>query len=338
MPNLLQIPLHTVTPIWTGGANKDMDRIHETGLIGSFRWWYELLARGMGGQVKKASDSQFNKDEYQQHNGQNEIERLRLAGLCDVAQVFGATGWKRRFRLVVDDHTKARSVPRPIRADRPENRGWYFPGDPQEGNLDLTIQSLHSDFKPELIGGLIQFLSDWAAIGAKNQLGMGVVDTAERIDTTVLFNQLKSINGTYSYPSLPSMDNLFLAAIRTNTNRLQETFNLKYDLREQFRSDAQVRHFIMGTVKGSQRQAAKIKMSWPDQNNTVRVWGWVPHQPHPHYSRGWDRERIITSIHEHLSQNYDCLYWNEMNTSRDTNHVPMDNKELFLKTLLKIDR
>ncbi len=35
----LTIRLRTRTPLWTGGLDGTMDRIHETGLLGSLRWW-----------------------------------------------------------------------------------------------------------------------------------------------------------------------------------------------------------------------------------------------------------------------------------------------------------
>ncbi len=35
----LTIRLRTRTPFWTGGIDGSMDRIHETGLLGSLRWW-----------------------------------------------------------------------------------------------------------------------------------------------------------------------------------------------------------------------------------------------------------------------------------------------------------
>ncbi|WP_348531079.1 type III-B CRISPR module RAMP protein Cmr1, partial [Methanothrix sp.] len=36
----LEIRLKTLTPLWTGGVDQTCDRLHETGLIGSLRWWY----------------------------------------------------------------------------------------------------------------------------------------------------------------------------------------------------------------------------------------------------------------------------------------------------------
>ncbi len=45
----LEINLSTLTPIWTGGADGRSDRLHVTGIMGSLRWWYEVMVRSVGG-------------------------------------------------------------------------------------------------------------------------------------------------------------------------------------------------------------------------------------------------------------------------------------------------
>ena len=43
------IEIKTLTPIWTGGVKGSCDILRETGIIGSMRWWYEAIVRGLGG-------------------------------------------------------------------------------------------------------------------------------------------------------------------------------------------------------------------------------------------------------------------------------------------------
>lgn len=40
-----------MAPLWTGGIDGSMNHIHETGIIGSMRWWYEAIVRGLGGRA-----------------------------------------------------------------------------------------------------------------------------------------------------------------------------------------------------------------------------------------------------------------------------------------------
>jgi CRISPR-associated protein Cmr1 len=83
----LRITLKTLTPLWTGGVEGKCDRMHETGLIGSLRWWYEALVRGLGGYACDPTSE----DRCQDENGKH----------CVVCELFGCTGWARKFRLRV---------------------------------------------------------------------------------------------------------------------------------------------------------------------------------------------------------------------------------------------
>ncbi|MGE0683951.1 MAG: type III-B CRISPR module RAMP protein Cmr1 [Candidatus Binatia bacterium] len=89
MTEPLTIRLKTLTPLWTGGVDQTCDRLHETGLIGSLRWWYEALVRGIGGYACDPTDDSRCPD----NNGKH----------CVACELFGCTGWARKFRLQVLD-------------------------------------------------------------------------------------------------------------------------------------------------------------------------------------------------------------------------------------------
>jgi len=82
--------LQALTDIWTGDADtaqsKQANRLVPTGLLGSIRWWFEVLVRGLGGAPCDPSSNQkacLN----EQH--------------CVVCELFGCTGWARKFRFDV---------------------------------------------------------------------------------------------------------------------------------------------------------------------------------------------------------------------------------------------
>ncbi len=85
----LTITLKTLTPLWTGGVDGTTDRLHETGLIGSLRWWYEALVRGLGGYACDPTSEDRCPDKDGKH--------------CAACELFGCTGWARKFRLRVLD-------------------------------------------------------------------------------------------------------------------------------------------------------------------------------------------------------------------------------------------
>jgi CRISPR-associated protein Cmr1 len=85
----MEFRLKTLTPIWTGGVDGTCDRLHETGLIGSLRWWYEALVRGLGGYACDPTGEERCPDK----DGKR----------CAACELFGCTGWARKFRLRVLD-------------------------------------------------------------------------------------------------------------------------------------------------------------------------------------------------------------------------------------------
>lgn len=179
----LSIKAKTLTPLWTGGVDAAADWLHETGIIGSLRWWYEAIVRGLGGWACDPSEHgcRFDAEKYRKSTAADERQRLRDAGLCDVCQVFGATGWKRRFRVeVVEDNTIPAWNPPPgmlnIRPPK-RSRGWYLPPG-RVGELKIRIKG--DEKVLPMLAALFLFLEKWGNLGAKPQLGYGVFSILDR--------------------------------------------------------------------------------------------------------------------------------------------------------------
>lgn len=75
-----------LTGVWTGDAQGKPERLITTGLLGSIRWWLEVLVRGLGG---SACDPTQTKCQGRRH--------------CVACELFGCTGWARKFRFDVLD-------------------------------------------------------------------------------------------------------------------------------------------------------------------------------------------------------------------------------------------
>ena len=163
----MDIKIKTLTPLWTGGVDRTCDRLHETGIIGSLRWWYEAIVRGLGGKACDPTGKHRCPDED--------------GNYCDVCQVFGASGWRRRFRLeIVDDQTTAAWQPRDRMLNiRPQGRarGWYLP----PGSMGkLTLKFIGAPKVLSQIAALLVFLEKWGNLGAKPQLGYGIFSLENR--------------------------------------------------------------------------------------------------------------------------------------------------------------
>jgi len=173
--NELRITLKTLTPIWTGGVDGTCDRLHETGLIGSLRWWYEAIVRGLGGYACDPTEHSctFDEEKYHKSKASDERQRLRDAGICDACQLFGCTGWARRFRLqVIDQGRPAWEDNRSLNV-KPygRTRGWFlYPG--RVGRVTLVLTGEEQALSQLL--ALFRFLEAWGSLGPRPQLGYGI--------------------------------------------------------------------------------------------------------------------------------------------------------------------
>ena len=78
--------LSAKTDLWTGDADREPNRLITTGLLGFIRWWFEVLVRGLKGNACDPTRKQC--------EGRNH---------CVVCELFGCTGWARKFRFEVLD-------------------------------------------------------------------------------------------------------------------------------------------------------------------------------------------------------------------------------------------
>lgn len=298
----MEIKLKTLTPIWTGGVETgQMDRLHETGLIGSLRWWYEAIVRGLGGHACDPSAHSCIYDPEKPNNG-----------LCDACQVFGATGWRRHFRLAINDDGLSETWSGgQINVKPPDrNRGWYL----NAGKMGVFHLKIVADEKTQaLVLALIQFIARQASLGARPQLGYGLFKVVEVKNQPSLDHSWTNIGQDqrrHSYPDLrtftfftltfePQRDEWWrdvpgigaLARVRHYRNAIDgllrhhimpTTPALKNVLRYgQPWSSGALPHRFFGTLRGDDRSRSKIALSWayqlPNSSNwQIRGWAYPP--------------------------------------------------------------
>ncbi len=309
----LDIEIQTLTPIWTGDSSRLMDRIHETGILGSMRWWYEAIVRGLGGKACDPSTSKcvYDSEKYKKSNAQTERERLREAKLCDACQLFGATGWRRQFTLAVhDDKTQPIwTPPENLLNIRPQyrNRGWYLPPG-RKGKFTLRLKGTEDSLSK--IASLLIFLERFGNIGAKPQLGYGifkienkekVIEYAKKfqwdslIDSTSSNSRQPSITQFmfFSYKFTPEKPGWWtkldgVGRVATRVEPLVEQFgivpaapSLKNDWRfHHYGYSWSKNYFIFGTSR-PERRRSRIAVSWAfrsDHEWEIRGWAWMPNR------------------------------------------------------------
>lgn len=172
------IMLRALTPIWTGDATGSMDRIHETGIIGSLRWWYEAIVRGLGHYACDVTSDNACMLDPEKGNKASE-------GICRVCQVFGCTGFARLFRMRVDSHATPgarQTVKSRSRGNDNWHRGWRIPSGPI-GDLTLSLGPTRPEtgfgksfaFAETAVRQTLQFIACYGALGAQGSQGQGVI-------------------------------------------------------------------------------------------------------------------------------------------------------------------
>ncbi len=190
METEVRLKLRTLTPLWTGGVDGTMDRIHETGILGSLRWWYEAIVRGLGGSAcdptkheHELSGQRLRRYEEARRKGEDWWAALDEAGICDACKVFGTTGWRRRFRLEVRpleegiDFTEGMFPSGRVHYDQHRRHrvgGWLLRGG-YFGTLELHFTGEERILLCEIIPTLL-FIEKWGALGPKTSIGYGVIE------------------------------------------------------------------------------------------------------------------------------------------------------------------
>lgn len=206
----LTIHLQTLTPIWTGGVNpREMDRLQETSIIGSLRWWYEILMRSLGQNVCDITSDNSDKRCNYENNKQ----------VCDVCKIFGCTGWSRKFTLRMGNKY-LKSIPgifipsgrchfgKRGKSDRPG--GWHLPNG-YFGNMSLHFIPAHAN-SFNIFNALL-LMERHANFTPKSNVGYGVFKIANREQVKEKLPPLK-IQCNPQQNSYPLIQNMFFINIR----------------------------------------------------------------------------------------------------------------------------
>lgn len=341
----MDVTIKTLTPLWTGGIESSkVDRIHETGILGGLRWWYEAIMRGLGGIVTDPTQGErrgFDKEKYNKSTASDEYTRLEEAGLCAASQLFGTTGWQRQFRLRVSgQHTLAWNNRVALNIKPPgRTRGWFLNAG-MVGELTLTLHG--DDDSLARITRLLQFLELWGSLGAKPQLGYGVFQIISIQGTPKsfiwkpqydigeqpgIFPDLRTFTFFKLYFTPARADWWHeISGLRALRSRREAwtilerlgaqgmvpiTPALKNYLRfHQNWSSNQLAHWLFGTLRKDERLRSKMSVSWAYRQNDSDTWeirGWF-YVPQDVIGRKV-RNEVMRVFRENLEQPYN---WPQM--------------------------
>ena len=295
----IELTLHTLTPIWTGGIEAGkMDRLHETSLIGSLRWWYGMIKQGQGEKICdptqqpcQLSGSNLETFERERQAGKSVEEALTEATICPVCQLFGCTGWKRQFQLTLQkDSTRPGWSTLAILNIRPpdRSRGWFLPA----GRVGSLSYRLHGP-QANTILNLLHSLAEWGTIGAKPQLGYGRFRLETATAPTAKLPQPTDF-GFFSFRFMPPKPNWWLSLpgierlLGSNGPELSQlAANKMLPLTPILKNAWRYKHWqgapksqaqLFGTL-AYERIRSKVAVSWAyfeAEEWEMRGWVWLP--------------------------------------------------------------
>lgn len=296
------VDITTLTPLWTGGINAATDRVHETSIIGSLRWWYEAIVRGLG---HEACDPISTKEETN----------------CPACQLFGSTGSKRKFSMnittdgITNEHSTLNIRP------YGRSRGWFLPPGFTGG---MTIHLHGKEKYVSQIASLIYWLSFHGSIGARPQLGYGIFKMQTPSFRSLNLDILNETPGRKQPEDLPDLRSFTFFKFRfvpRNDNwwktirNFQPLFKDAQKLRDleklagkkmvpvspllkdhfRFRKEwksFKITKWLFGTIERDKKQKSRISFSWAykvEDHWEVRGWAWLPYSGE---SRYWYREVV----------------------------------------------
>lgn len=219
------IPL---TPLWTGNAEREGKRVLETGILGSLRWWFEALLRGL---EHYACDPTAEKS--CELSGKEKNDKERYQKLCPVCQLFGCTGYGRRFRLLVEGGSGAGPLleVKLQNSGNSNHLGWRIPAI-VAGPLDLSFLPMRGsdlgDFEAAALRCTLRLIEQYGALGGKTSQGQGVVkiiwtdNQSAKMDFALLREELarRPANQGKNLDRAPDLRNLTGATILLDDNTL----------------------------------------------------------------------------------------------------------------------
>lgn len=323
------IPIQTLTPIWTGDADRQTSYVKGTSIIGGLRFWTEALIRSFGGRV-----CDINGDGRCIHDPEKKNET------CDACNIFGCTGLGRSFGLKIEGNGQKDAIGKIAlpqcsymgRYGKRKTPTWYLQDKGLQGGYAFKLtRTRNEQIAPELALTLALMLK-WGTIGARDQYSHGIVkadlpETLIDMARSAIPNQAKVVKN--------SLQDFFFFNVLVNNAAKELPFEIRCKIRGSLRSmqkgkdtDKELRHYFCGNMMGS-KNATKYNIGLA--NGRIRGWGCYPSSGR--FSEHRDRclNSLKIQIERHCGK--DGLIWREFNSERDT-VKKISDWPAFLKQLM----
>ncbi len=348
MNNSIKISLENLTPIWTGDADGHCNELKLTGIIGSLRWWFEVLVRGMGYYACDPTLDDKCKVDIEKFDYTSSLKIYEQ--ICPVCYLFGTTGWKSRFSLYVTKSNLNKPYNGKITVKMNGRNAWHY----ESGLIgEVILNFQYNEFYLEdglkfsgvfssILKILLYLIQEYGMLGAKTSMGYGVVrfkinDSHLSIDKNDWKNfekylelfkikfhtkhlqsdandEKRKTKIENNLKNLPNLKDIFFVKFTVISNDFDDIFQnikpfyrfqdriieedidkwkdkgwlisspvvrkeLRIQIKYRFTGNDNLRHFLMGKVKGQNSMFSAIQVSHVythNENFEFRIYGWLP--------------------------------------------------------------
>ncbi len=227
-----KVKIRTLTPLWTGDVEGKSEKIKFTGIIGSLRWWFEALVRGMGYYACDSTSDNKCKVEIKKTEDIGKIHEK----ICPVCFLFGTTGWKSRFLLNIEKCNLQKPYNGKVVVKLNGGNGWHYEAGLM-GKATLVFQYdefyLKEDLKfsevfHSILKILLYLIQEHGMLGAKTSMGYGVVKfNLNGSDFTIAESDWENFkkylnlfdkNFKKEVRNLPNLKDMFFIKLKINDN------------------------------------------------------------------------------------------------------------------------
>lgn len=355
MTKTITIPLTTITPIWTGDADRKTSYLRATSFLGGLRFWTEALLRSLG---EKACST----------TGKDRCIHDPDKGItaCPACQIFGCTGLGRSFGMKV---LEPESLPKEAIGeielnhhkydeqvlDKKSNKfvpktnskgevvtktpTWYLSKqrgiEGLHGNFSLQLSPLRSNSEAVAQRLILatRLLLHWGMLGAKDQYGYGLVqdDTKSDEPFDVLwreaFKELPATVAGFRHATdtgLPDLRDFYFFKGQydpkdvSKFSQTQFPFEIRYQVRSGLRdpNDKRKDKDIRHDFCGSTEEKRQAtKFNMGLDGDTLYGWGYFPRTG----DKAPQRDRCLNLLWNTLTKNCKggSANWKEFNAKRD---------------------
>jgi len=329
----IDVTFQTITPLWTGDAWMENHEIRPSSLMGSLRFWFEVICY-FGGVCKKEEfnpnqgrfEKEVNYKEFKMkllEHGNNfdgqvktlsdlEIDALKKLGIPIPSIIFGTTGWKSliEIREINFDKANFNDIEVKNRKIIP-NKNWFWKGREYNGNFEVVFR-VPEEIKETIFFPLLNFMDKYGYWGGGWNIGYGRlrINRVEIIEKEV--NNVKEVSDwrkdEFDFSKVGKNKKIYIEGNDNNENKIVEPVKETNLLTNK---DPKIKHWkhngcklpVKDMLRNLIIEKANLRRSLNDQKERHYIFGKTGNIQGEDLSQG---SKILPYINRLENDTYEC--------------------------------